>query len=164
MGLLRLLQLQLRHLRGARAPRDGGGGSWSGAQIKRAGLGVCRRGPERPQVHGFVAGCRAARVHGAFVLAWGDGAATAVQVYPGFVVALVASTILTAFYGILLVLSLFTRGAALEAASLVLQCAAHPLALRLYWLAAPALTALLAGTTIARLASGSGTMRSRWWC
>jgi ATP-binding cassette subfamily C (CFTR/MRP) protein 1 len=87
-----------------------------------------------------------------------------VQVYPGFVVALVASTILTAFYGILLVLSLFTRGAALEAASLVLQCAAHPLALRLYWLAAPALTALLAGTTIARLASGSGTMRSRWWC
>ncbi|PAN30262.1 hypothetical protein PAHAL_5G355100 [Panicum hallii] len=102
----------------------------------------------------------------------GGGAATAVRFGPGFVVALAASAVLAAFYGVLLVLSLVTRGGALEAAFLALQCAAHlaaaavvahekrfraaahPLALRLYWLAAPALTALLAGTAVARLASG----------
>ncbi|RLN23764.1 ABC transporter C family member 14-like [Panicum miliaceum] len=99
-------------------------------------------------------------------------AAAAVRVGAGYVVALAASAVLAAFYGVLLVLSLVTRGGALEAAFLALQCAAHlaaaavvahekrfraaahPLALRLYWLAAPALTALLAGTSIARLASG----------
>ncbi|XP_004968719.1 ABC transporter C family member 14 [Setaria italica] len=110
----------------------------------------------------------------------GDGrAAVAVRVGAGFVVPLAVSAVLAAFYAVLLVLSLVTRsggeGEALEAAFLVLQCAAHaaaaavvahekrfraaahPLTLRLYWLAAPALTALLAGTSVARLVlSGAG--------
>ncbi|WVZ71174.1 hypothetical protein U9M48_019792 [Paspalum notatum var. saurae] len=92
----------------------------------------------------------------------------------GFVVALAASAALAAFYAALLVLSLTARGDALEAAFLALQCAAHlgaaavvahekrfraaahPLTLRLYWLAAPALTALLAGTAVARLVASAG--------
>ncbi|CAO2202878.1 unnamed protein product [Urochloa humidicola] len=103
----------------------------------------------------------------------GGEAAPAVRVGAGFVVALAASAVLAAFYAALLALSLVLRGGgALEAAFLALQClahlsaaavvaherrfraAAHPVSLRLYWLAAPALTALLAGTSIARLASG----------
>lgn len=101
------------------------------------------------------------------------GGRAGVRVGAGFVVALAASGVLAAFYASLLVLSLVNRGGgegeALEAVFLALQCAAHlaaaavvahekrfraaahPLALRLYWLAAPALTALLAGTSVARL-------------
>ncbi|XP_066311892.1 ABC transporter C family member 14-like [Miscanthus floridulus] len=103
--------------------------------------------------------------------------AVVVRVGAGFVVALAASGVLAAFYAVLLVLSLVNRGGeALEAVFLALQCAAHlaaaavvahekrfraaahPLTLRLYWLAAPALTALLAGTSVARLASGAARL------
>ncbi|KAL6615336.1 hypothetical protein ACP70R_037606 [Stipagrostis hirtigluma subsp. patula] len=98
----------------------------------------------------------------------------AVRVGAGFVVALAASAVLAAFYAALLVLSALTRGVGGEAAFLALQlaahlaaaavvaherrflAAAHPLALRLFWLAAPALTALLAASAAARLASGAG--------
>ncbi|OEL26000.1 ABC transporter C family member 14 [Dichanthelium oligosanthes] len=112
----------------------------------------------------------------------GDGPQAAVMVRVGarFVVALAASAVLAVFYAVLLVLSLVTRGGregeALEAVFLALQCAAHlgaaavvahekrfraaahPLTLRLYWLAAPALTALLAATSIARFASGTRSL------
>jgi ATP-binding cassette subfamily C (CFTR/MRP) protein 1 len=100
-----------------------------------------------------------------------------VRVGAGFVVALAASGALAAFYAVLLVLSRVNRaGEALEAVFLALQCAAHlaaaavvahekrfraathPLTLRLYWLAAPALTALLTGTSVARLVSGAGRL------
>ncbi|CAD6238488.1 unnamed protein product [Miscanthus lutarioriparius] len=105
------------------------------------------------------------------------GRAVVVRVGAGFVVALAASGVLAAFYAVLLVLSLVNRGGeALEVVFLALQCAAHlaaaavvahekrfraaahPLTLRLYWLAAPALTALLAGTSVARLASGAARL------
>ncbi|CAO2203471.1 unnamed protein product [Urochloa humidicola] len=109
--------------------------------------------------------------------------AARVRVGAGFVVALAASAVLAAFYAVLLALSLVLRrrgagGGALEAAFLALQCAAHlgaaaavaherrflaaahPLSLRLYWLAAPALTALLAGTSVARLVVLPGASRS----
>lgn len=109
------------------------------------------------------------------------GEAAAVRVGAGFVVALAASAVLAAFYAVLLVLSLATRGggegeALVEAVFLALQCAAHlgavavvahekrflaaahPLTLRLYWLAAPALTALLAGTSVARLAAAAAKL------
>ncbi|KAI4966662.1 hypothetical protein ZWY2020_037667 [Hordeum vulgare] len=98
----------------------------------------------------------------------------------GFVVALAASAGLAAFYGVLFVLSVVTRGVGggevQEAVFLALQCAAHlagaalvghekrfraathPLTLRLFWLAASALTALLAGAAAARLASGAGAL------
>jgi len=103
--------------------------------------------------------------------------AVVVRVGAGFVVALAASGVLAAFYAVLLVLSLVNRGGeALEVVFLALQCAAHlaaaavvshekrfraaahPLTLRLYWLAAPSLTALLAGTSVARLASGAARL------
>ncbi|KAJ1283803.1 hypothetical protein BS78_03G154600 [Paspalum vaginatum] len=105
-----------------------------------------------------------------------EARAGAVRVGAGFVVALAASAALAAFYAVLLVLSLTTRGEALEAAFLALQCAAHlgaaavvahekwfraaahPLTLRLYWLAAPALTALLAGTSVARLVASAAKL------
>jgi hypothetical protein len=92
----------------------------------------------------------------------------------GSAVALAASAALAAFYAVLLVLSASAARGAGEAAFLALQCAAaaaaavthgrragaaaHPLELRLYWLAAPALTALLAASAVARLASGGGTL------
>ncbi|CAL4956742.1 unnamed protein product [Urochloa decumbens] len=110
----------------------------------------------------------------------GGDAPPTVRVGAGFVVALAASAVLAAFYAVLLVLSLVRgSGGALEAAFLALQCvahlaaaavvaherrfraASHPVSLRLYWLAAPALTALLAGTSIARLVVlPGGTTRS----
>ncbi|KAF8772803.1 hypothetical protein HU200_005394 [Digitaria exilis] len=108
------------------------------------------------------------------------GDPVAVRLGSGFVVPLAASASLAAFYAVLLVLSLVTRRGdgeeALEAVFLALQCAAHlaaaavvahekrflaathPLALRLYWLASPALTALLAATSVARLASGLASL------
>jgi hypothetical protein len=94
----------------------------------------------------------------------------------GSAVALAASAALAAFYAVLLVLSAAAARGAGEAAFLALQCAAqaaaaaavvhgrragvaaHPLTLRLYWLAAPALTALLAASAVARLSSGGGTL------
>ncbi|XP_062198470.1 ABC transporter C family member 14-like isoform X2 [Phragmites australis] len=100
----------------------------------------------------------------------------AVRVEAGFVVALAASAVLAAFYAVLLVLSVVARGGggkALEVVFLALQlaahlaaaavvahekrlrAAAHPLALRLFWLAAPALTAFLAASAVARLALGA---------
>ncbi|GJN05283.1 hypothetical protein PR202_ga22901 [Eleusine coracana subsp. coracana] len=81
------------------------------------------------------------------------------------VVALATSSVLAFFYAVLLILSAVTRRDGTEAAFLALQCLAHgaaagvvarqrrsrapthPLTLRLYWLAAPALTALLAAST-----------------
>ncbi|KAL6884691.1 hypothetical protein ACP4OV_010627 [Aristida adscensionis] len=106
--------------------------------------------------------------------------AEVVRVGAGFVVALAASAALAAFYAVLLVLSVAARWGggeeALEAVFLALQLAAHlaaaavvaherrfraathPLALRLFWLAAPALTALLAASAVARLASGHGAL------
>ncbi|KAI5017196.1 hypothetical protein ZWY2020_037574 [Hordeum vulgare] len=97
----------------------------------------------------------------------GPGEATGGAAGAGFVVALAASAGLAAFYGVLFVLSVVTRGVdggeVQEAVFLALQCAAHlagaalvghekrfrtathPLALRLFWLAASALTALLGG-------------------
>jgi ATP-binding cassette subfamily C (CFTR/MRP) protein 1 len=106
-----------------------------------------------------------------------DGVAV-VCVGAGFVITLAVSSVLAAFYGVLLVLSLVNRGGAeaMEAVFLALQCVAHlaaativahekrfraathPLTLRLYWLAAPALTALLASTSVARLASGAARL------
>ncbi|KAI4985927.1 hypothetical protein ZWY2020_018557 [Hordeum vulgare] len=98
----------------------------------------------------------------------------------GFVVALAASAGLAAFYGVLFILSVVTRGVGggvvQEAVFLALQCAAHlagaalvghekrfraathPLTLRLFCLAASALIALLAGAAAARLASGAGAL------
>lgn len=89
----------------------------------------------------------------------------------GHVAALAASTVLGAFYGAALVLSLATRGWGAEAAFLALQCSAHacaaavvarekrfPPALRLYWLAATALTALLAATAVARLVRSAASL------
>uniref|UniRef100_A0A0E0JIA9 ABC transporter C family member 13 n=1 Tax=Oryza punctata TaxID=4537 RepID=A0A0E0JIA9_ORYPU len=104
-----------------------------------------------------------------------------VRVGPGYVVALAASLALAVFYAVLLVLSLVTRGGGgggdvLEPVFLALQCAAHlaaaavvahekrfraaahPLTLRLFWLVASALTVLLAGSAVARLASGAAAL------
>ncbi|KAB8081366.1 hypothetical protein EE612_002522 [Oryza sativa] len=107
------------------------------------------------------------------------GPAPAVRVGVGYVVALSASLALAVFYAVLLVLSLVTRGGGggvLEPVFLALQCAAHlaaaavvahekrfravhhPLTLRLFWLAASALAVLLAGSAIARLASGAAAL------
>uniref|UniRef100_A0A0D9Y8B3 ABC transporter C family member 13 n=1 Tax=Oryza glumipatula TaxID=40148 RepID=A0A0D9Y8B3_9ORYZ len=107
------------------------------------------------------------------------GPAPAVRVGVGYVVALAASLALAVFYAVLLVLSLVTRGGGggvLEPVFLALQCAAHlaaaavvahekrfraahhPLTLRLFWLAASALAVLLAGSAIARLASGAAAL------
>ncbi|VAI23968.1 unnamed protein product [Triticum turgidum subsp. durum] len=107
------------------------------------------------------------------------GRPRAVRVGAGFVLALAASAVLAGFYAVLFVLSVVMRGGAgeaQEAAFLALQCAAHlaaaalvghekrfraaahPLTLRLFWLAASALTALLAGAAVARLASGAGAL------
>jgi ATP-binding cassette subfamily C (CFTR/MRP) protein 1 len=105
----------------------------------------------------------------------------AVRVGAGFVVALAASAILAGFYAVLLVLSVVARGGGryhqvLEAVFLALQfaahlaaaalvahekrfrAAAHPLTLRLFWLASSALTLLLAGAALARLASGAAAL------
>ncbi|XP_062210491.1 ABC transporter C family member 14-like [Phragmites australis] len=99
-----------------------------------------------------------------------------VRVGAVFVVALAASAVLATFYAVLLVLSVVSRsgeGEVLEAVFLALQfgahlaaaalvaherrfrATAHPLTLRLYWLAAPALIALLAASAVARIASGT---------
>ncbi|KAF0905507.1 hypothetical protein E2562_007310 [Oryza meyeriana var. granulata] len=105
--------------------------------------------------------------------------AVVVRVGAGYLVALAGSVALAGFYAVLLVLSLVTRGAGgdvLEPLFLALQCAAHlaaaavvvhekrfraaahPLTLRLFWLAASALTVLLAGSAVARLASGAAAL------
>uniref|UniRef100_A0A0E0C1T3 ABC transporter C family member 13 n=1 Tax=Oryza meridionalis TaxID=40149 RepID=A0A0E0C1T3_9ORYZ len=105
--------------------------------------------------------------------------APAVRVGAGYVAALAASLALAVFYGVLLVLSLVTRGGGggvLEPVFLALQCAAHlaaaavvahekrfravarPLTLRLFWLAESALAVLLAGSAVARLASGAAAL------
>ncbi|GJN31916.1 hypothetical protein PR202_gb20371 [Eleusine coracana subsp. coracana] len=90
------------------------------------------------------------------------GEPAVVRVGAGYVVALATSSVLALFYAVLLLLSAVTRRDGTEAAFLALQClahgaaagvvahekrsraATHPLTLRLYWLVAPALTALLA--------------------
>ncbi|XP_047067557.1 ABC transporter C family member 14-like [Lolium rigidum] len=98
----------------------------------------------------------------------------AVRIGARYIVALAASTILAAFYAVLLVLSSLAARGGWEAAFLALQCAAHlaaavlvarerrssaprthPITLRLFWLTVPALTALVAATAIARVASGA---------
>ncbi|KAL5229212.1 hypothetical protein ABZP36_017477 [Zizania latifolia] len=104
--------------------------------------------------------------------------APVVRVGAGYLVALAVSVALAGFYAALLVLSLVTRGGSdvLEPLFLSLQCAAHlaaaalvahekrfraaahPLTLRLFWLAVSALTALLAASAIARLASGAAAL------
>jgi ATP-binding cassette subfamily C (CFTR/MRP) protein 1 len=94
-----------------------------------------------------------------------------VRVGARYIVAMAASTILAAFYAVMS--SLAATGGGWEAAFLALQCAAHlaaavlvaserrsrgtttfPIALRLFWLTVPALTALVAATAAARVASG----------
>jgi ATP-binding cassette subfamily C (CFTR/MRP) protein 1 len=94
-----------------------------------------------------------------------------VRVGARYIVAMAASTILAAFYAVMS--SLAATGGGWEAAFLALQCAAHlaaavlvaskrrsrgtttfPIALRLFWPTVPALTALVAATAAARVASG----------
>ncbi|XP_071681935.1 ABC transporter C family member 4 isoform X3 [Lolium perenne] len=101
-----------------------------------------------------------------------------VRIGARYIVALAASRILASFYAVLLVMSsLAATGGGWEAAFLALQCAAHlaaavlvaserrsremtthPNTLRLFWLTVPALTALVAATAVARVASGAAAL------
>uniref|UniRef100_A0ACD5Y4A7 Uncharacterized protein n=1 Tax=Avena sativa TaxID=4498 RepID=A0ACD5Y4A7_AVESA len=131
----------------------------------------------------FLISRRGERFHGTLngnaekpLLERADEPRPAVTVGARYVVALAASTVLATFYAVLLVLSIVARSPIQEAVFQALPCAAHlasaaivaserrsraarhPLTLRLFWLAASALTALFAVTAAARLASDAAAL------